>query len=372
MFYYIKRKRLKTGGIQYYLYKCIYIGKGKKKHISLGRIDQIEQLLENLKTQKTLPRIYMEAAVAQRIFSQSKSDCSSDCSLGATQCHQLWTRSLVALPVPSEEEFRQWMEFKGFLRRTIEDKLRYLRKLPRIVTPEMILSGEIPFNNHMQQTLHYIALYLFETGRLSLENQLRWDRLLKQVLRERNKRLRAKRERGAQEVCDEDILAILRRVKDSHYYIVGKILLASGARASEIGKLFTEYDPRKWEHHNGVSLYKMKWYRGYKICEYIFLPTEWISEIEELLKRIRRGEKIKGKKMIVNERRIQANLAPVSKFRDYLYQKMKDMGYEEEARFIESRELPVSEEHYDKIKKRAIQAYKQHWKPHIKKLLTKI
>ena len=314
----------------------------------------------------------MEAAVAQRTFSQSKSDCPSDCSLGATQCHQPWTRSLVALPVPSEEEFRQWMEFKGFLRRTIEDKLRYLRKLPRIVTPEMILGGEIPFNNHMQQTLHYIALYLFETGRLSLENQLRWDRLLKQVLRERNKRLRAKRERGAQEVCDEDILAILRRVKDSHYYIVGKILLASGARASEIGKLFMEYDPRKWEHHGGVSLYKMKWYRGYKICEYIFLPTEWISEVEELLERIRRGEKIKGKKMIVNERRIQANLAPVSKFRDYLYQKMKDMGYEEEARFIESRELPVSEEHYDKIKKRAIQAYKQHWKPHIKNLLTKL
>jgi len=51
---------------------------------------------------------------------------------------------------------------------------------------------------------------------------------------------------------------------------------------------------------------------------------------------------------------------------------MKDMGYEEEARFIESRELPVSEEHYDKIKKRAIQAYKQHWKPHIKNLLTKL
>ena len=279
---------------------------------------------------------------------------------------------MVALPVPSEEEFRQWMEFKGFLPRTIQDKLRYLRKLPRIVTPDMILGGEIPFNNHMQQTLHYIALYLFETGRLSLENQLRWDRLLKQVLKERNKRLRAKRERGAEEVSDEEIIAILRTVRNSHHYIVGKILLASGARATEAAKMLNEYNPDNWEHHEGVSLYKLKWYRGYKVCEYIFLPTEWIPEIEDLINKVKRGEKVKGKPISLSERRIHLKLAPTSKFRDYLYQKMKDMGYEEEARFIESRELPVSEEHYDKIKKRAIQAYKQKWIPHIKNLLNKL
>ena len=61
MFYYIKKKVLSDGSIQYYLYKAYYVGNGRKKHASLGRCDEIEELLKTIKTTSVLnKRIELE------------------------------------------------------------------------------------------------------------------------------------------------------------------------------------------------------------------------------------------------------------------------------------------------------------------------
>lgn len=252
------------------------------------------------------------------------------------------------------------MEHKGFQEDTIVDKLRYLRKLPRVVAPEMVMDG-IPFNSHVKQTLHYVARYLFETGRLGLEDWIRWRELLNQALRERNRRLRSRRSRGAREVGEDEVVAVLRRVKDTEYFVVGKILLASGIRGSEAAKLVREYDPGKLEFYGETVLYRMKWYRGYKACEYVFMPKALHGELES----------IAGSSSIT-KKKLERMLRPVSIFRDFLYQRLKDMGYRDEAAFIESRELPVSEEHYDKIKQRAIKAYREKWIPYIENILSRL
>ena len=354
MFYYLRKKRLSSGETQYYLYKIIYLGNGRKKWIPIASCEEIEKIVNFYKQQIGQKREIgsrRSSAVHHQFLHRGNGGSANQCNHdggspsdgdGGFGC----TGSV--LPLPSESEFREWMMRKGFMETTVVDKIRYLRRIRGfcgdLVSPKDVL--RMPWNSHFKQTMRYVIEYLFEMGVLRLEDYVRWRSLI--TRRAREKAERKMRKRGAKPVSDEEIIHALRRLWEtrSKYYGVALLLTYSGARGSEIVKMLNEYDPGRWEIHGEVALYTMMWVRGYKFCEYIFLPREAIMLVEDMQRE---------KPYIKHSLEIKY---PVSKFRDYFYQKWKDLKLgEKEAAYIQSRELPTSEEHYDKIKERAIQQY---------------
>ena len=51
MFYYLRKKRLSSGETQYYLYKIIYLGNGRKKWIPIAPCEEIEKIVNLYKQQ---------------------------------------------------------------------------------------------------------------------------------------------------------------------------------------------------------------------------------------------------------------------------------------------------------------------------------
>ena len=71
----------------------------------------------------------------------------------------------------------------------------------------------------------------------------------------------------------EDVVETLLKVKDSRYFSVYLMLLASGLRLKEVVKILAEYDPARLKVRDGVALYELWWLRGTKRSYHAFWPS---------------------------------------------------------------------------------------------------
>jgi len=139
----------------------------------------------------------------------------------------------------------------------------------------------------------------------------------------------------------------------SLYQLLMKIGLYSGARLSEIVKMIREWDEARLICFEGFCRYKMKWHRGRKRCDYIYLPSRFLDEIRRYAGKI--GKYGNLRKHIYDEYGIR-----MKEFRKLNYRICLNAGIEEAiCDFYQSRitKLSVGRKYYDALRSRADEKY---------------
>ena len=257
---------------------------------------------------------------------------------------------------PDRADFEAWLSRK--IKHSLKDYMSVFDKLPTVINFRDI--PRLVKNKWYANILRKIAEYLWEVKAISLEDKERIKALVKSV----QPREKGKKKGKAPEVPFSEVVGTIKKISRRDYRLVYLVMAYSGARLDEACHLVNNAGRFEAVYLGEAVRVNMGYNRGYKICEYLWMP--------EFLYRIilRANLKVTDKNVSTYARK--RGLLRPKLVRKAHYQLMEDLGISKEIRdFIQNRysDLGVSEESYSKIRARADQAYEEVVLPKLNELL---
>lgn len=133
--------------------------------------------------------------------------------------------------------------------------IQEIKKAPKHVTPQYFIDN---YSAWRYNAFRLYVHYLYQTGLLEFNDKMRWLDLLKTT---KNNRIEPP------EITPEQIRTIM---KDTSSLI--QILFYGGIRITEANHLMLNRDTIKSEDFGDYIRYSVKWFRGPKRCDYVYLP----------------------------------------------------------------------------------------------------
>jgi len=258
---------------------------------------------------------------------------------------------------PAEPEFRQWLA-KKVTERTLRDLMSYFGKLPKVIEYSRV--PKLVKNKWYASVLSKIAQFLWETGRIGIEDRERIKALVRGSVKRGDRRVHTP------EVKAGDVASSIKSVSRVDYRLVYEVMGYSGGRLKEACYLLNNSHRFRAVDLGEAVRVVMGYNRGFKRCEYLYLPKElWL--------RIRAGKWNVSAKNVTTYARKNKLILP-KLVRKFHYQVMEDLGVDKEVRaFIQNRysEITVSDEAYSKLVTRADQAYVNKILPRLQETLER-
>jgi len=228
--------------------------------------------------------------------------------------------------------------------RTARDYMNYLKKLNgKTINYNLYL--EIVGNKWKVKLVRLYLDYLYKIGRLSWEEKER----LKSIFKVKKN---SDREGDEYKIETEGLIERTITMKEGLYRLILELLLYSGVRLSEVVKMLREWSDDKLECRDTFCVYRLKWFRGRKRCDYIFFPGRLLSRIMKYVHKVGRYDNLR--KNVYDYYSIKTK-----DFRKLHYRLCRQILDKEVCAFYQSRSasLDISDRHYDELLTRATESY---------------
>ena len=184
-----------------------------------------------------------------------------------------------------DEKFWEYLvKDRGLDARTAKWYMNYLRKLAgKAINYDLYL--EICDNRWMVKLVRIYLDYLEKTGRISWEEKER----LKSIFRVK----KSDSDEDEYKIDAENPITTMSSLREGLYKLILELLLYSGVRLSEVVKMLCEWDEDRLECFNAFCMYKLKWRRGRKRCDYIFFPKRLLPKILRYAHRVGKYENLR-------------------------------------------------------------------------------